>query len=103
MVLSYSAKESASSNALSRDAWIAKLSEGKSSTQQLQVAMMKSTTEKIEEIREEVVEKMQTSAKDNADSSDENYSQEYVAVKDDIVSPSEVTSEDLESPIDIKL
>ncbi len=56
MILSYSSAEQ-SQSPVSMDAWLAKLQEGKKSTQQLQSELLDSTTEIIKEIQDKALEK----------------------------------------------
>ena len=107
MNLSYTSVNESSSSSVSMDAWIAKLQEGKKSLTQLQTEMLESTTENIAAFKEKAAENAKEAAKEE---SSEPTSDGYVSKdstsdfsKDDIVEPSEVTSQDLCSPIDLKL
>ena len=57
MIMTYSTTQETDSTGFSREAWIAKLQEGKKSTQQLQSEMLQGVTETIEEIQEKAKEK----------------------------------------------
>lgn len=57
MIMTYGTTQETDSTGFSREAWIAKLQEGKKSTQQLQSEMLQGVTETIEEIQEKAKEK----------------------------------------------
>ncbi len=57
MIMTYSTTQETDSTGFSREAWIAKLQEGKKSTQQLQSEMLQGVTETVEEIQEKAKEK----------------------------------------------
>lgn len=107
MNLSYTSVNESASSSLSMDSWIAKLQEGKKSLTQLQTEMLESTTENIAEFKEKAAEKAKEAAKEEAkDLTANKYVPEDKSSdfsKEDIVEPSEVTSQDLCSPIDLKL
>lgn len=79
--------------------WLAKLQENAVSEEDLLLGVVKSTSEKIEEAREKALEE----AKETEISEDGTKAETTTASTDDIKAPSEVTSADLQSPIDIKL
>lgn len=102
MMLS-SVTNTAAKAATGMDAWMAKLSEGKQSTQQLQMGMIEGVSETLKEIQAKALEKAKEEA---AKGTEETANGAEVAVKtstDGIKDPSEVTKADLQSPIDIKL
>ena len=59
MIMTYNSTQEADSTGFSRETWIAKLQEGKKSTQQLQSEMLQGVTETIEEIQEKAKEKVE--------------------------------------------
>lgn len=80
-------------------AWLAKLQEGKKSLVQLQTEMIQGTTETIKEMQDKSLQ----AAKDKAAESKTEETGDVEKTADEIKTPSEVTSADLQSPIDIKL
>ena len=57
MIMTYGSTKETDASGFSIDAWIAKLQEGKKSTQQLQSEMLQGVTETVEEIQEKAKEK----------------------------------------------
>lgn len=105
MILNYAVQKEASADT-GMAAWLAKLQEGKKSTQQLQSELLESTTDSIKEMQEKAAEKIKEAAKQKTEASKEETSSEDTEITtstDEIKAPSEVTAKDLESPIDIKL
>ena len=107
MILNYNSVNESQSTNLSMEAWLAKLQEGKKSLQQLQTEMLESTTENIDKFKEKTAAKAKENAKEKAKESEGDTlyisDSEYIYAKEDIDVPSEVTKEDLKSPIDLKL
>ncbi len=101
MILNYSSKEQIQT-AATMDAWMAKLSEGKKSIQQLQTEMLQSTADTVKEIQDKAIESSKEAAKEDGTKS-EGETTASSQKNDEIKAPSEVTKADLESPIDIKL
>ena len=64
MIMTYSTTQETDSTGFSREAWIAKLQEGKKSTQQLQSEMLQGVTETVEEIQEKAKEKAEEKAEE---------------------------------------
>lgn len=105
MILNYAVQKEASADT-GMAAWLAKLQEGKKSTQQIQSEMLESTTENLKDIQEKAAEKIKEAAKQKTEAAKEDSSAEDTETTtstDEIKAPSEVTAQDLESPIDIKL
>ncbi|MBS4760831.1 MAG: hypothetical protein KHX03_09060 [Clostridium sp.] len=100
MILSYSSAEQ-SQSAVSMDAWLAKLQEGKKSTQQLQSELLNSTTEIIKDIQDKALEKAKEEKTEEQQKGEEAVE---VAVSSMSVSSTsdvpETTSED--SSVDVK-
>ena len=57
MIMTYGSTKETDASGFSIDVWIAKLQEGKKSTQQLQSEMLQGVTETVEEIQEKAKEK----------------------------------------------
>ncbi|MFR1503120.1 MAG: hypothetical protein ACLSUS_03340 [Opitutales bacterium] len=102
MILNYATSKDSAVD-LSMDAWIAKLGEGKKSTQQLQTELLESTTDSIDEMKQKLAERLKEASKEESADGTASTNTDETTVTDDIKDPSEVTAEDLQSPIDIKL
>lgn len=57
MILSFSTNEQAQSNTSIIDAWVGKLQEGKKTSQQVQIDLLKGATQLIKEIQDKAIEK----------------------------------------------
>ena len=77
--------------------WLSKLQENAKSEDDLLLGVVKSTSEKIQEFQDKAIEEAKNSDEEAED--DET----SAVVTDEIQEPSEITSADLQSPIDIKL
>ncbi len=77
--------------------WLSKLQENAKSEDDLLLGVVESTTEKIQEFRDKAIEEAKNSDEESEDSESSS------VVTDEIQEPSEITSADLQSPIDIKL
>lgn len=94
MILSYSNTADKPQGA-DMSGWLAKLQEGKKTLTQMQTEMIQSSVDTIKEIQDANLE-----AAEKTDETDEDAEKKS---SDEIKTPSEVTSADLKSPIDIKL
>ncbi len=57
MILGFSTNEQAQSNTSIIDAWVGKLQEGKKTSQQVQIDLLKGATQLIKEIQDKAIEK----------------------------------------------
>lgn len=122
MVLGYTSALDTQQSTSMRDVWVQTLQKNSKSEAQLQSEMLTSTTQLIEQIRQEAIENAKIAAQEEAKqeaaqntaetsstaatvvaSSSTGTTTASAPVVDDIKAPEEVTKADLESPIDIKL
>ncbi len=122
MVLGYTSALDTQQSTSIRDVWVQTLQKNSKSEAQLQSEMLTSTTQLIEQIRQEAIENAKIAAQEEAKqeaaqnstetsstaatvvaSSSTGTTTASAPVVDDIKAPEEVTKADLESPIDIKL
>lgn len=122
MVLGYTSALDTQQSTSMRDVWVQTLQKNSKSEAQLQSEMLASTTQLIEQIRQEAIENAKIAAQEEAKqeaaqntaetsstaatviaSSSTGTTTASAPVVDDIKAPEEVTKADLESPIDIKL
>ena len=122
MVLGYTSALDTQQSTSMRDVWVQTLQKNSKSEAQLQSEMLASTTQLIEQIRQEAIENGKIAAQEEAKleaaqntaetsstaatviaSSSTGTTTASAPVVDDIKAPEEVTKADLESPIDIKL
>ena len=122
MVLDYTSALDTQQSTSIRDVWVQTLQKNSKSEAQLQSEMLTSTTQLIEQIRQEAIENAKIAAQEEAKqeaaqnstetsstaatvvaSSSTGTTTASAPVVDDIKAPEEVTKADLESPIDIKL
>lgn len=122
MVLGYTSALDTQQSTSMRDVWVQTLQKNSKTEAQLQSEMLTSTTQLIEQIRQEAIENAKIAAQEEAKqeaaqntaetsstaatviaSSSTGTTTASAPVVDDIKAPEEVTKADLESPIDIKL
>lgn len=100
MVLNYASKADSQVSTNLMDNWMAVLQKNSKSEAQLQSEMLEGVTEQIKKVREEAIE----NAKEEKAAQDGTTSDTTAKPSSDgIKAPSEITSADLQSPIDIKL
>ena len=88
-ILAYSTS-SAETSGMDMNAWIAKLQEGKKSTAQLQQEMLENSIQSVDTNKiDDIAENLKTDEETEED--------------DEIEEPSEITKEQLQSPIDLKV
>lgn len=90
---------STGSSAPSIEGWIAKLQENAVSEEDLLLGVVKNTSEQIKEVQEKALEK----AKETEGETEETDGTDTTAKSDGIKDPSEITKQDIQSPVDIKL
>lgn len=88
-ILAYSTS-SAETSGMDMNAWIAKLQEGKKSTAQLQQEMLENSIQSVDTNKiDDIAENLKTDEETEED--------------EEIQEPSEITKEQLQSPIDLKV
>ena len=102
MTLNYSTATEQSSGVSMAD-WLAILQKNSKSEAQLQSEMLEGVSDLIKDIQDKALEKAKESMNETDSDESTNTQDTSTVTQDDIVDPSEVTAEDLQSPVDLKL